>query len=638
MELVIVFSILGILGVAASGFYTNYSKGVEISTTAQVISQDLRQMQSKSMTGESGLKWGVHFVNGATSYYELFSTPTDYSDGGKVVTTTNTLPGSVTFSDPGASSSKDIIFSKITGSASASSVTITSNGVNQTISVAAIGTVAIGNSYGNVITGTSYNITALSGSNGSISPSGVTVVASGGNQAYSISPSAGYSVATLTVDGAYVTPANSYTFSSVGAPHTINVTFVLTPIVPILASPTQTSIAGTSATLGANLTSLGIPASVSARGTCYGTSPAPTGNCVAEGGTSTGVFTQSRTGLTAGTLYYYRGYATNATGTGYSVDDSFTTIIIPTLTTPTKSSVASTSATLGANLTSLGIPASVSARGTCYGTLPAPTGNCVAEGGTSTGVFTQSRTGLTAGTLYYYRGYATNTTGTAYSADDSFTTLIVPTVTTPTSSSVAATSAIIGANVTSLGNPSSISARGTCYGTSPAPVTNCTTEGSTTTGIFTQSISSLTPSTVYYYRGYATNTTGTAYSVDGTFTTTSSCTANQWGGISSGGYCWYRGSSKYQDATHPNDGASCSTICSYNGMTCASGNWNDDSSCTIMKAVWPAKAGQYCGNGSYTAPPEWDWAGVMVVDVSHTPQSCSALPFTNERARLCACQ
>lgn len=95
---------------------------------------------------------------------------------------------------------------------------------------------------------------------------------------------------------------------------------------------------------------------------------------------------------------------------------------VPDVTTPTVSSITNTTATLGATVTSLGVPASISARGTCWGTSPSPTTNCVAEGNTTTGAFTQARTGLAMATTYYYRGYATNTTGTGYSADGTFTT------------------------------------------------------------------------------------------------------------------------------------------------------------------------------------------------------------------------
>jgi Tfp pilus assembly protein PilV len=102
-------------------------------------------------------------------------------------------------------------------------------------------------------------------------------------------------------------------------------------------------------------------------------------------------------------------------------------------------------------------------------------------------------------------------------------TPVVPTVTTPTVASITTTSATLGANVTSAGSPSPITARGTCWGTSANPVTNCTAEGGLTTGVFTQSRTGLTSGTLYYYRGYATNSTGTGYSADGTFTTTASC-------------------------------------------------------------------------------------------------------------------
>lgn len=93
----------------------------------------------------------------------------------------------------------------------------------------------------------------------------------------------------------------------------------------------------------------------------------------------------------------------------------------------------------------------------------------------------------------------------------------IPTVTSPTSISITQTSATLGANVTSLGVPASISARGICWGTTVSPTTNCTPEGLTTTGVFTQTITGLSPNTTYYYRGYTTNTTGTAYSADGLF-------------------------------------------------------------------------------------------------------------------------
>jgi hypothetical protein len=74
---------------------------------------------------------------------------------------------------------------------------------------------------------TSYTITASAGANGSISPSGTVSVASGAAQIFSIIPSAGYHVATVTVDGSSVGAVTSYPFSNVTANHTIAATFAV---------------------------------------------------------------------------------------------------------------------------------------------------------------------------------------------------------------------------------------------------------------------------------------------------------------------------------------------------------------------------------------------------------------------------
>ncbi len=72
----------------------------------------------------------------------------------------------------------------------------------------------------------SYKITATAGTGGSISPAGITTVAEGGSQKYTITPDSGYVIKELLVDGQKVTsPGTSYTFSDVKADHTIHVTF-----------------------------------------------------------------------------------------------------------------------------------------------------------------------------------------------------------------------------------------------------------------------------------------------------------------------------------------------------------------------------------------------------------------------------
>jgi len=71
-------------------------------------------------------------------------------------------------------------------------------------------------------------ITATSGANGSVTPPGVQTVANGGNQTYTITPNAGYSRATVLVDGvnnAGAVSTGTFAFLNVTANHTISATF-----------------------------------------------------------------------------------------------------------------------------------------------------------------------------------------------------------------------------------------------------------------------------------------------------------------------------------------------------------------------------------------------------------------------------
>ncbi|MFZ4707300.1 MAG: T9SS type A sorting domain-containing protein, partial [Bacteroidales bacterium] len=94
---------------------------------------------------------------------------------------------------------------------------------------------------------------------------------------------------------------------------------------------------------------------------------------------------------------------------------------IPTVTTDAVSAIAATTATGGGNVTADG-GSTVSARGVCWNTAQNPTtSNFKTTNGTGTGTFTSSITGLTVGSTYYVRAYATNAMGTAYGSQVSFT-------------------------------------------------------------------------------------------------------------------------------------------------------------------------------------------------------------------------
>ena len=73
---------------------------------------------------------------------------------------------------------------------------------------------------------TYHTIRAISGLNGSISPSGWTSVRHGWDQTFAITPDKGYAVAKVLVDGKSVGSVKSYTFKNVTKDHTIEVVFV----------------------------------------------------------------------------------------------------------------------------------------------------------------------------------------------------------------------------------------------------------------------------------------------------------------------------------------------------------------------------------------------------------------------------
>jgi len=83
---------------------------------------------------------------------------------------------------------------------------------------------------------TTFTITASAGSGGSISPSGSVVVNQGASQSFSITPNTGFTVSSVTVDGASQGAITSFTFSNVQAAHTISAAFAAVPTFTITAS------------------------------------------------------------------------------------------------------------------------------------------------------------------------------------------------------------------------------------------------------------------------------------------------------------------------------------------------------------------------------------------------------------------
>jgi uncharacterized protein (TIGR02145 family) len=300
---------------------------------------------------------------------------------------------------------------------------------------------------------------------------------------------------------------------------------------PITTNPVS-NITQNSATSGGNITSDG-GASITARGVVWGTTQNPTVETnlgSTNNGTGTGSFTSNLTGLSANITYYVRAYATNSSGTGYGSQVQFTTtaaLQMPTITTTSISNISQNSAIGGGNVTN-DSGANVTSRGVVWSTSQNPTlennlGST--NNGAGTGSFTSNLAGLSAGSTYYVRAYATNSAGTAYGNQVQFTThtaLQVPTINTASISNVSQNSATSGGNITNDGG-ANITTRGVVWSTSQNPTVESnlgSTNNGSGTGSFTSNLTGLSASTTYYVRAYATNSEGTAYGSQVQFATT----------------------------------------------------------------------------------------------------------------------
>lgn len=276
-----------------------------------------------------------------------------------------------------------------------------------------------------------------------------------------------------------------------------------------------------------------------------------------------------------------------------SITYSGTTNNLPTLTTSSISNITGNSAICGGNITSDG-GSSVNVRGVCWNTNPNPTiNNYITIDGTGIGSFASNITALTPNTTYYVRAYATNSIGTAYGNQVTFSSAQVSlaTVTTANITNIYGTIANGGGNVINDGG-GTVTTRGVCWDINPNPtIAIDTTSDGSGTGSFISNIMGLIPNTTHYARAYATNSAGTAYGNEVSFTTgplfipgsgvididgnnyTSIIIAtqewmvgnlkttkyangdpipnvtdnNQWYGLSTGAWSWYDNNSQYEN-------------------------------------------------------------------------------------------
>jgi len=210
--------------------------------------------------------------------------------------------------------------------------------------------------------------------------------------------------------------------------------------------------------------------------------------------------------------YEYGGPSWRPGVNGWAID-------APVVTNPA-TNVASFSATLNSSVHPLGLTTTVHFQygtTTSYGLTTAPQ----SQSGNTYRNVSANISSLSASTIYHFRIVATNSSGTRYGSDRTFTTLSAtgpPVVTTNPATLVASFSATLNGSLDPHGLTTSVHfeyGTTTSYGLTTAPQSQ---SGNTYRNV-SANIGSLSANTTYHYRIVGTNTAGTRYGTDRTLTT-----------------------------------------------------------------------------------------------------------------------
>jgi plastocyanin len=309
----------------------------------------------------------------------------------------------------------------------------------------------------------------------------------------------------------------------VGTVMVVNASPTPTPTpLPVVTTNPASNVAAFSTTLNGSVNPRGAPTMVSFQyglTTSYGsTTPMQTQN-----GTTVRPVAANIAGLLANHIYHFRIVAHNNGGTVFGADRTFTTLTAtgpPVVATNPETLIASFSATLNGSLNPHGLTTTVSFQ---YGTTTAygSTTPMQTKSGSTYQAIAANISGLSPNTLYHFRIMATNSAGTRFGADRTFTTLAVtgpPVVTTNPATFVASFSATLNALLNPHGLPTSFHFQ---YGTTPSY--GLTTAPQNRTGNTFQAVDAhligLTANTLYHFRVVASNGAGTTTGSDRTFTT-----------------------------------------------------------------------------------------------------------------------
>ncbi|MFM2292811.1 MAG: hypothetical protein RIS29_2624 [Bacteroidota bacterium] len=294
-----------------------------------------------------------------------------------------------------------------------------------------------------------------------------------------------------------------------GAP---SVKFTSGSVAPTVTTQAVSSISTTTATGNGTITALG-STNPTAYGVCWNTSTGPTtSNSKVDNGaaSATGAFTASMTGLTPGTTYYVRAFATNTIGTSYGAEVSFTTTALAPTVTAVSPTTGLTTGGTSVTITGTNLAGATAVK---FGTTAA------------TGFTVNSATSITAtapaGSAGTVDITVTTVGGTsATSSADQFTYVAAPTATTGPATSIADKTATLN-GIVNANNASTIvkfeygltSSYGSIIIADQSPLS-----GSSATSVSKQ-ITGLTQNTTYHFRVIAISTLATTNGADQTFTT-----------------------------------------------------------------------------------------------------------------------
>jgi hypothetical protein len=234
-----------------------------------------------------------------------------------------------------------------------------------------------------------YSLESISASGGIITKS--TSVPLGGGATFAITPSTGYKIADVKVDGVSKGGKTSYSFTAVTAPHKIQPVFIHT------VSPNLTSAVST----GYNSIKLSWVKQVGVSGYEIWRATSSTGTYTKITTLAASTISYTNTGLTTGKGNYYRirGYYKNTTGAiVYSGLSTAAKGAIPKLSTPT---LTLTSGVDQLKLTWKAIPGANGYR--IYKKTSATSAYYSVKTIAGGSVTTWTNTGLTTGKTYYYK-------------------------------------------------------------------------------------------------------------------------------------------------------------------------------------------------------------------------------------------